>query len=144
MVDLLSICTGILGIFDILYSWGFLGPTTTWGNGRVSQSFWELENNSEGLKSLFCRIIWSEIQSYRKATCNLLVLTFIKKTSPTRDRTWNSQIRSQMLYQLSYRGLVKNWGIFCLFIFKIRSRGHEKGYEGHHRRKEQPWRPPRT
>ena len=68
---------------DKWQSWGFLGPATTWGNGRISQSFWGLENNSVGLKSLFCGIAWSEIQSYRKATCsNLVVLTFIKKLLP--------------------------------------------------------------
>ena len=67
---------------NIIHSWGFLGPTTTWGNVRVSQSFWGLENNSVGLKSLFCGIVWYEIQSYRKATCNLVVLTFIKKNFP--------------------------------------------------------------
>ena len=61
------------------HSWGFLGWATTWGNGRVSQSFWVLENNSVVLKSLFCGIVWCEIQSYRKATCNFVVLTFIKK-----------------------------------------------------------------
>ena len=65
--------------FQNSHSWGFLGWATTWGNGRVSQSFWVLENNSVVLKSLFCGIVWCEIQSYRKATCNFVVLTFIKK-----------------------------------------------------------------
>ena len=68
-----------LKFFSILHSWGFLGWATTWGNERVSQSFWVLENNSVVLKSLFCGIVWCEIQSYRKATCNFVVLTFIKK-----------------------------------------------------------------
>ena len=91
----------------IIHSWGFLGWATTWGNGRVSQSFWVLENNSVVLKSLFCGIVWCEIQSFRKATCNFVVLTFIeKKTSSTRDRTRDPQIRSQLLYQMSYWGFV--------------------------------------
>ncbi len=107
-----------LGIASKMHSWGFLGWTTTWGNVRVFQSFWGLENNSVGLKSLFCRIVWYEIQSYRKATCNLVVLTFIKRTSPTRDRTWDHQIRSQMLYQMSYRGLVKSGWNFWVYIAK--------------------------
>ena len=51
----------------INHSWGFLGWTTTWGNGRVFQSFWELENNSVALKLLFCGIVWSEIQSCSRA-----------------------------------------------------------------------------
>ena len=54
-------------------------PEVSWGNGRVFQSFWVLQNNSVVLKSLFCGIVWCEIQSYRKATCNFVVLTFIKK-----------------------------------------------------------------
>ena len=41
----------------IIHSWGFLGLATTWGNGRIFQYFWEFENNSLGLKLLFCTIL---------------------------------------------------------------------------------------
>ena len=108
------------------HSWGFLGWATTWGNGRVSQSFWVLENNSVVLKSLFCGIVWCEIQSFRKATCNFVVLTFIeKKTSSTRDRTRDPQIRSQLLYQMSYWGFVVR--IFGFFIPKTAQMQYSNG-----------------
>ena len=78
-----------------VHSWGFLGWATTWGNWRVSQSFWVLENNSVVLKSLFCRIVWCEIQSYRKATCNFVVLTFIEKNKPPWPGIEPGTIRSE-------------------------------------------------
>ena len=99
-------------------SWGFLAPATTWRNGRVFQSFWVPENNSVVLKSLFCRIVWSEIQSYRKVTCNLVVLTFIKKV-PTRIRTRAYWVRSRRLIRWPIEAWLKSEVIFDYLYSKL-------------------------
>ena len=127
-------------VHALTYSWAFMGWATTWGNGRVSQSFWVLQNNSVVLKLLFCGIVWYEIQSYRKATCNFVVLTFIKKkTSPTRDWTWDHQIRSQTLYQMSYWGLVGKSQNFRVFIRKTAKMQYRVGAISENRGEDMSW-----
>jgi hypothetical protein len=70
-------------------------------------------------------IIGSEIQSYRKATCNLVVLTFIKKTAPTGIRTRTYWVRSRRLIRCAIEAWLKKCRIFENLLVKL-----QKGITG--------------
>ena len=100
----------------------FLGFATTWGNGRIFQSFLKLESFSEGFISLYaipknCTVIhffgiaWSDFQSSRFVTWPICYSLLIKKNFLRGESNPSPLDKTCMLYQLSYWGMVENYAL---------------------------------
>ena len=83
---------------------GFLSPfeslrTILWYWSPFSVGLYDVKNNP----------------TEKQLVILLFLLLLKKKLSSTRDRTWDHQIRSQTLYQMSYWGLVEKVQNFLVF-----------------------------